>query len=271
MRRSESHLIADSAASSALGRGSGPFRAMFTEAQSLWKLMDRQGPRGFWPDMVESNGARSPAAVLSGSPAVDPAPRPPHSDSLLDSEKTGAALLFSGALLALVGVTFTVMGWKHYQASSSLQWTQLLGPVLISAGGTFMLTSVCKFGVVTCRLCRQWDEEALVRPVTEQSSQGHSCVNQPIMLHRHTTMMVCIPGGFDFMTQRVHQLQPGVHTAPPAHSVENAAFTAEEEDGCTHTHGHRTEDGRRQGVEETCSRPPAYEDIYPSFNKHTPP
>lgn len=192
--------------------------------------MDQQGPRAFWPDMVEGNAARRPPAVLSGPTAIDAAPRPPHSDSLLDSEKTGAALLFSGALLALVGVTFTAMGWKQYQASSSLEWTQLLGPILISAGGTFMLTSVCKFGIVTCRPCRQWDEEALARPVAEQSS----CVSPPIMLHRHTTTMVCIPGGFDFMTQRVHQLQPGVHAAPPAYAVENAAFTAEEEDGCTH-------------------------------------
>ncbi|XP_056260100.1 transmembrane protein 174 [Seriola aureovittata] len=274
--------------------------------------MERQGAQGFWTNMAgqrpatETDSARSPTAVLSGPPddpmvMVTPAPRPRQSDSLLDAEKTGAALLFSGALLALVGVFFTTMGWQHYQANSSFAVTQLLGPVLISVGGTFMLTSVCKFGVAHCWPCRWRDEEVLVRPVIEQTLRGHSCtlhgINQPsIMLHSATTM-VCIPPPYNFITQEVHQtieFQPGIHAALPPHDgvycVDNAAFTAEE-DSCRETDDRRsrlpeishlpsisrriekTEDERGRGEESgsTCSRPPAYEDIYPSFNKHSPP
>lgn len=210
--------------------------------------MDQQEPQGFWTNML---GQRSvietinPTVFLGGPPdhLVPPAPRPRHSDSLLDSEKTGAALLFSGVFLALVGITFTTMGWQQYQVNPSFEWPQLLGPILISVGGTFVLTSVCKFGIISCWRCRQWDEEVLVMPVMEQTSAGHSFtlsgINQPIMLRGGTTML-CIPPPYNFITQEVSQtneFQPGSSVSaaalPPldaACCVDNAAFTAEEAD-----------------------------------------
>ncbi|XP_063745115.1 uncharacterized protein tmem174 isoform X4 [Eleginops maclovinus] len=121
---------------------------------------------------------------------------PALSDSLKYNEKSGVFLLFSGVFLGLAGLTFTTMGWYHYRENSKFGWTQLLGPVLISMGGTFMLTSFCRFGIVSCWPCRQLDEGAA-------EFQSGGCVN-------------------------------GVHAARPPHAavycVDNAAFTAEEEE-----------------------------------------
>ncbi|XP_053195478.1 transmembrane protein 174 [Scomber japonicus] len=234
--------------------------------------MDQQAPQGFWTNIlgqrsvVDTNGARNPTVVLSGphDHLGPPPPLPRPSDSLLDGEKTGATLLFSGVFITLVGITFTTMGWQRYQDKPSFEWPQLLGPILISVGCTFVLTSVCKFGIISCWRSRQWDEDVLVMPVTEQTSAGHSFtlsgINQPIMLRGGTTML-CIPPPYNF------NLPP--HDA--ACCADNAAFTADEADG-SDLRGSRiqkTEDERGRGEENGSApaQPPAYEDICPSYNR----
>lgn len=207
--------------------------------------MDHPRPHDVWTNIVvqrpamETNGGRNPAAALSGPPEDPAALAPRQSDSLLDGEKTAATLLFFGVFLALVGIIFTTMGWHHYLANPTFEWTQLLGPILISVGGTFMLTSVCKFRFISC--CRQIDEEVLVIPAMEQTSMGHSytlsTISQPIML-QGCTKMLHIPPVYNFRTQEVRQtieFQPagsvnGVHAAipPPVYCVDSAAFIAEE-------------------------------------------
>ncbi|KAK1883518.1 Transmembrane protein 174 [Dissostichus eleginoides] len=66
---------------------------------------------------------------------------PAHSDSLQYKKKSGAFLLFSGVSLGLAGATLTTMGWYHYPENANFGWTQFLGPILISIGGTVILTS----------------------------------------------------------------------------------------------------------------------------------
>ncbi|XDV20602.1 hypothetical protein PO909_025907 [Leuciscus waleckii] len=74
-----------------------------------------------------------------------PSQPPTSSDSQVsDGDKAGVTLLFSGVFLGLVGMTFTAMGWTNYNVSHSYEWTQLLGPVLLSVGGAFVLISICK-------------------------------------------------------------------------------------------------------------------------------
>ncbi|KAG7499166.1 hypothetical protein JOB18_031021 [Solea senegalensis] len=231
---------------------------------------------------MDTNCARSPAAVL-GSPRHDPsqrvtpAPHPRRSHIFLDGEKAGTALILSGFCLALIGVTLTVMGWQRYKANTMFEWTQLLGPMLISVGGTFILTSVCKFNLVSCWTCRQWEEEVPV--VGQTSARLPGGVNQPIMLHSATTTMLCLPPAYNFVTQDVQQavdFQPGCSLSaalPPYGAVccaDNAAFSADAADNAR-SRIERTADEGGRGDESgaTCSRPPAYDDIYPSSNKHS--
>uniref|UniRef100_A0A3Q3QJK2 Uncharacterized protein n=1 Tax=Monopterus albus TaxID=43700 RepID=A0A3Q3QJK2_MONAL len=239
---------------------------------------------------METNRAGDPTAVLSVPPAdlAQMAPRDPcarQSDSLLDIQKIGTTLLFSGAVLALSGVILTSMGWK-YQARPSFEWTQLLGPILISVGSTFMLFSFCKFGTILCWSCRQWGKEVPVMPALEQTSrEDYFTISQPITLNSATTMLHT-PPAYNFIIQEVHQAADSlpdssvniIHAnVSPYDCVDAAAFPSEEEDSpaqCRDT-GHmrsrteKTED-KRGGSDDsvsTCSNPPAYEDLYPSSHK----
>lgn len=154
-------------------------------------------------------------------------------DSLLDGEKIVLALLLSGLVLAMLGVTFTAMGWQHYQTNTHFQWTQLLGPILISVGGTFMLTSFCKFKLIFC--CKQ-EEEVFVIPVHEQTSRGHPVVvhgiNPPVML-QGATAMLCIPPAYGFIAQEVHQ-QNELHSGLPAYDAVYSVDSVTAEDRGDH-------------------------------------
>ncbi|KAF3849356.1 hypothetical protein F7725_015853 [Dissostichus mawsoni] len=161
---------------------------------------------------------------------------PAHSDSLQYKKKSGAFLLFSGVSLGLAGATLTTMGWYHYPENANFGWTQFLGPILISIGGTVMLTSFYRFGVVYCWPCRQLGEE---EPAMDQTSIGPSIIlsgiNPPIMLH-NATAIFHLPPQYDFITREVHQA---------------AGFQS----------------GQIEKTEE--ESPPRYEDIYPSCFKTT--
>ncbi|OCT98639.1 hypothetical protein XELAEV_18010875mg [Xenopus laevis] len=105
-----------------------------------------------------------------------------------DRDKTGATLLFSGIFLGLVGITFTVLGWIKSERFH-FEWTQLLGPILLSVGVMFALISVCKFKMLTCKPCKSTEEASLE---VEQASRGQSIVfngiNQPITFHSATVV-----------------------------------------------------------------------------------
>ncbi|XP_072272353.1 transmembrane protein 174 isoform X2 [Pyxicephalus adspersus] len=111
-----------------------------------------------------------------------------------DGDKAGATLLFSGIFLGLVGITFTAMGWVRRDDNHRFEWTQLLGPVLLSVGVTFALISVCKFKLLSCRPCKSNEEAALE---ADQLSAGQSFVftgiNQPITFHGATVVQYIPP------------------------------------------------------------------------------
>ncbi|KAM6975873.1 transmembrane protein 174 [Tautogolabrus adspersus] len=240
--------------------------------------------------VMETNRVRNPADGLAQVGL--PAPRPHLSESALEGKKTGAALLISGVLLALLGVTFTAMGWQHHKANPGFELIQLLGPVLISVGGTFVLTSMCKFSIMSC--CKNSDEEtAAPPPVTERTSTGQPLTftntSHPVVL-RGTTTVLCLPPAYSFITREVHRTiggcVNGVHAGSPPYDtvfcVGNAAFTAgeEEDEGSARSADterrrrrcQKMDDERGRGDEESGSTslsPPAYEDIFPSSNEHT--
>ncbi|XP_053313857.1 transmembrane protein 174 [Spea bombifrons] len=117
-----------------------------------------------------------------------------HDTQVSDGDKAGATLLFSGIFLGLVGITFTVMGWIRREGFERFEWTQLLGPILLSVGVTFALISVCKFKMLSCKSCKNSEETALD---TEQPSGAQSFVftgiNQPITFHGATVVQYIPP------------------------------------------------------------------------------
>lgn len=130
-----------------------------------------------------------------------------------DDDKAGATLLFSGIFLGLVGITFTIMGWIKYQGVSHFEWTQLLGPILLSVGVTFILIAVCKFKMLSCQLCKESEERV---PDLEQTAGGQSFVftgiNQPITFHGATVVQYIPPpyGSQEPLGMTTTYLQPVV-------------------------------------------------------------
>ncbi|EHB03315.1 Transmembrane protein 174 [Heterocephalus glaber] len=208
-----------------------------------------------------------------------------------DDDKAGATLLFSGIFLGLVGITFTVMGWIKYQGVSHFEWTQLLGPILLSVGVTFILIAVCKFKMLSCQLCKDSEERV---PDSEPISGGQSFVftgiNQPITFHGATVVQYIPPpyGSQEPMGMHTTYLQSMVNPcgllpsggaasampSPPQYYTiypqDNAAFVEGEDysslmDG---GNGRLSPDAVRLGEmqlqEEDCAcfSPPPYEEIY---------
>ncbi|XP_062984706.1 transmembrane protein 174 [Elgaria multicarinata webbii] len=106
-----------------------------------------------------------------------------------DDDKAGATLLFSGVFLGIVGITFTVMGWVKYEGVIRFVWTQLLGPILLSVGVTFLLIAVCKFKMVACKSCNQSEERTSdLDPIPRGQSFVFTGIRQPITFHGATVV-----------------------------------------------------------------------------------
>lgn len=141
------------------------------------------------------------------------------------------------------------MGWIKYDGLTHLEWTQLLGPILLSVGVTFILIAVCKFNMLTCKPCKEREENMLD---IDQSSSGQSFVftgiNQPITFHGATVVQyipppypaldsaAASPGYLHPVLSCCGAVSPGVSPIPspssahfcPAYSLDNPAFTWDE-------------------------------------------
>ncbi|KFP90745.1 PREDICTED: transmembrane protein 174 [Apaloderma vittatum] len=210
-----------------------------------------------------------------------------------DGDKAGATLLFSGVFLGLVGITFTVMGWIKYDGITHLEWTQLLGPILLSVGVTFILIAVCKFNMLTCKPCKERGENT---SDLDQAASGQSFVftgiNQPITFHGATVVQYIPP---PYPAQEGIAVSPGclhpvlsccsaasssASQVPnsgsahfcPAYPLDNSAFTGDENYATSPvetTRNQRSEDSADEPEElledYACDdlSPPRYEEIYP--------
>lgn len=174
--------------------------------------MTRYGFQDLWKNITDSRNhgidlpGRSDAVAsfcnsisnFNQSPGNVTPRAPSYTDSQVsDGDKAGATLLFSGAFLTLVGMTLTAMGWTNYNVNHSYEWTQLLGPILLSVGGMFVLISVCKFRMLSCQACKQNDVERTSEtdpmPPLSGPSFVFTGVNQPITFHRATVVQYIPP------------------------------------------------------------------------------
>ncbi|KAL0193264.1 hypothetical protein M9458_011560, partial [Cirrhinus mrigala] len=123
-----------------------------------------------------SNGNQSPSDVPVNVVSLMHSQAPSASGSQVsDRDKAGATLLFSGVFLGLVGMTLTTMGHSY-------EWTQLLGPILLSVGGTFVLISICN-----CKL-NNGERTPETDPLPPLSGPS-----QPITFHRATVVQYIPP------------------------------------------------------------------------------
>ncbi|CAI9557929.1 unnamed protein product [Staurois parvus] len=137
-----------------------------------------------------------------------------------ESDKAGATLLFSGIFVGLVGITFTAMGWIQRDGKNRFEWTQLLGPILLSVGVTFALISVCKFKLLSCKPCKRNEDTALE---ADQHSAGQSFVftgiNQPITFHGATVVQYIPP---PYTAQDANESTPPTSPAATGNNGSNA-------------------------------------------------
>ncbi|NWT50383.1 TM174 protein, partial [Erythrocercus mccallii] len=216
--------------------------------------------------------------------------QPNRSDALVsDGDKAGTTLLFSGVFLGLVGITFTVMGWIKYDGITHLEWTQLLGPILLSVGVTFILIAVCKFNMLTCKPCKEREENT---PELDQTASGQSFVftgiNQPITFHGATVVQYipppypsqegagCLRPVLTCCSAAAPSTSPVLTTASPrccpAYALDNLAFTGDENYTAypaENSRSQRSEDSSDEPEElledyaHSNLSPPRYEEIYP--------
>lgn len=213
------------------------------------------GPSDALPAGVSStitNSNQSPSDVPVNVVSLMPSQAPSSSNTQVsDGDKAGAMLLFSGVFLGLVGMTFIAMGWTNYNFSHSYQWTQLLGPILLSVGGTFVLISICKFRMLSCLSCKQNDGERAPETDPLPPLSGPSFIftrfNQPIAFHRATVVQYIPPpytsvvpnqslGPVNGLHSNHQPLAVTVNTPPQYYNmypVENPGFNSGEHDNAT--------------------------------------
>lgn len=199
-----------------------------------------------------SNSTQSPSDAPVNVVSLMPSQPPTSSNGQVsDGDKAGVTLLFSGVFLGLVGMTFTAMGWTNYNVSQSYEWTQLLGPVLLSVGGAFVLISICKFRMLYCLSCKQNDGERTPEMDPLPPLSGPSFVftrfNQPITFHRATVVQYIPPpytsvvpdqslGPVNGLHSSHQPLAVTVSTPPQYYNVypmENPGFVSGEYDNAT--------------------------------------
>ncbi|XP_076217601.1 LOW QUALITY PROTEIN: transmembrane protein 174-like [Aptenodytes patagonicus] len=219
--------------------------------------------------------------------------QPNRSDVLVsDGDKAGATLLFSSVFLGLVGITVTVMGWIKYDGVTRLEWTQLLGPVLLSVRVTFILIAVCKFNMLTCKPCKEREENT---SDLDQTASGQSFVftgiNQAVTLHGATVVQYIPPPypaqeGIAVNPCYLHPVlsccgavsssaspipTPGSAHFCPANPLDNPSFTRDENYATYLTENTRNQSEDSSDVPEELLEdyicddlsPPCYEEIYP--------
>ncbi|XP_026863727.2 transmembrane protein 174 [Electrophorus electricus] len=209
-----------------------------------------------------------------------------------ERDKAGATLLFSGIFLCLMGMTLTVMGWISSDVSDGgrdggdSEWTQLLGPILLSVGGTFMLISICKLRMLSCKACGMQSMEGgpeIDLPPLSGPSFIFSSVNQPITFHRATVVhYIRSPyasvrqdqGLAQRNTLQASQFPLGVAMSPPPqyysiYPIDNSAFlnVGEMQEPAAEPRENRSRNQytemEEQKAETDSVCPPAYADLYP--------
>ncbi|KAL7838437.1 hypothetical protein AOLI_G00268410 [Acnodon oligacanthus] len=275
--------------------------------QDLWKNVTGGQPQGasYGANLSESNSTDVSSITQTTRQSSDdfpmnvvsvmPAQPPSSSDSQVsDGDKAGAMLLFSGIFLSLVGMTFTTMGWINYEVSASFEWTQLLGPVLLSVGGTFVLISICKFRMFSCQTCKVQSDERVPEidlPPLAGPSFIFSGINQPITFHRATMVQYIPPpytsGVQDRSLNPINRFQSSQQplavtmSAPPQYysvypmdnptfledngTQEQTADTRETRYGASvriQNQSGEVEEEKAEASESTS--PPAYEDLFPT-------
>ncbi|XP_069818917.1 transmembrane protein 174 [Dendropsophus ebraccatus] len=214
---------------------------------------------------------------------------PPYTNSQPDvqvseGDKAGATLLFSGFFMGLIGITLTIIAWIKRDWNQQLGWAQMLGPIVLSVSLAFILISVCRYKVNSCRKRNNIPSD------TEQSSAGQNFVftgiNQPITFHGATVLQYIPPpySAHDDMPRGpststpiqsnssaglVNGISPPI--LPPQYysiyPLDNPAFVEDEESSQTPLHERSpfSNQHRENFAEMQSEAPPLYDDLFPDL------
>ncbi|MFT7815634.1 hypothetical protein Z043-101311 [Arapaima gigas] len=168
------------------------------------------------------------------------------------------------------------MGWLNYERSGIFEWTQLLGPILLFVGASFVVIGFCKVKKLNCKFWEVNDEQPTEgEQMTPPQPFVFTGIGQPYAF-RGATVVQYVPPPYAIPAHNcssANNIPPGslpITTCPPQYytiyPVDNPVFSGDESTSQVwgdNSFSRECDYAERADGKTAVETPPAYEDIFP--------